>query len=189
MLDCKVSPAKKDIFYQIWLYIIYFGKRKTKFLLKSETIWRLAEIISDYWATQGKVGEASIIDAFKDLSLKRQWWVRVITLCKRVFGRHDENVSKLRYFSSCLSLHCPSLNTPIHKIFLSPNSLGIPFYTEYGDVTNSWLDDKLPLAGLWLVLVEVYSLKKEFKTTLSSLFQGKWNLGSCKPSSFEDLIY
>ena len=28
------------------------------------------------------------------------------------------------------------------------------------DVTNSWLDDKLPLAGLWLFLVEV-TLSKE----------------------------
>ena len=28
------------------------------------------------------------------------------------------------------------------------------------DVTNSWLDDKLPLAGLWLFLVEVI-LSKE----------------------------
>ena len=176
MLDCKVSPAKKDIFYQIWLYIIYFGKRKTKFLLKSETIWRLAEIISDYWATQGKVGEASIIDAFKDLSLKRQWWVRVITLCKRVFGRHDENVSKLRYFSSCLSLHCPSLNTPIHKIFLSPNSLGIPSYTEYGDVTNSWLNDKLPLAGLWLVLVEVILSKERIQNYSFFLISRKMKL-------------
>ena len=34
-------------------------------------------------------------------------------------------------------------------------------------VTNSWLDDKLPLAGLWFSGVEVMLfLEKEFKTTL-----------------------
>ena len=35
------------------------------------------------------------------------------------------------------------------------------------DVTNSWLDDKLPLPGLWVFGVEVMLfLEKEFKTTL-----------------------
>ena len=58
-----------------------------------------------------------------------------------------------------------------------------------GDVTNSWLDDKLPLAGLWLVLVEVILSKERIQNYSSSLFQGKWNSGSCKPSSFENLIY
>ena len=37
-------------------------------------------------------------------------------------------------------------------------------YTKFGrecrDVTNSWLDDKLPLAGLWLFFVE-FILSKE----------------------------
>ena len=31
------------------------------------------------------------------------------------------------------------------------------------DVTNSWLDDKLPLAGLWLFLVEVILFKKRIQ--------------------------
>ena len=57
------------------------------------------------------------------------------------------------------------------------------------DVTNSWLDNKLPLAGLWLFLVQVILSKERIQTTFSSLFQGKWNLGCCQPSLFEDLIY
>ena len=40
-------------------------------------------------------------------------------------------------------------------------------YTKFGrecrDVTNSWLDDKLPLAGLWLVLVEVILSKEKIQ--------------------------
>ena len=31
------------------------------------------------------------------------------------------------------------------------------------DVTNSWLDDKLPLAGLWLFLVEVILSKERIQ--------------------------
>ena len=45
-------------------------------------------------------------------------------------------------------------------------------YTKFGrecrDVTNSWLDDKLPLAGLWLFLVEVI-LSKERNQNYSFL--------------------
>ena len=40
-------------------------------------------------------------------------------------------------------------------------------YTKFGrecrDVTNSWLDDKLPLAGLWLFLVEVILSKERIQ--------------------------
>ena len=40
-------------------------------------------------------------------------------------------------------------------------------YTKFGrecrDVTNSWLDDKLPLAGLWLFLVEVILSKEKIQ--------------------------
>ena len=57
------------------------------------------------------------------------------------------------------------------------------------DVTNSWLDGTLLLAGLWLFLVEVIFSKERIKTTLSSLFQEKWNLEKSKPLSFEDLKY
>ena len=63
------------------------------------------------------------------------------------------------------------------------------FFAIGGDVTNSWLDDKLTLAGLWLFLVSLYSLKKEFRITFSFSFQGKLNLGTCKPSLLEDLKY
>ena len=40
-------------------------------------------------------------------------------------------------------------------------------YTKFGrecrDVTNSWLDDKLPLAGLWSFLVEVILSKERIQ--------------------------
>ena len=40
-------------------------------------------------------------------------------------------------------------------------------YTKFGrecrDVTNSWLDDKLPLAGLWLFIVEVILSKERIQ--------------------------
>ena len=35
--------------------------------------------------------------------------------------------------------------------------------TECRDVTNSWLDHKLPLAGLWLILVEVILSKERIQ--------------------------
>ena len=57
------------------------------------------------------------------------------------------------------------------------------------DVTNSWLDGKLPLAGLWLFLVEVIFSKEKIQNYSFPLFQEKWNLERCKPSSFQDLKY
>ena len=53
------------------------------------------------------------------------------------------------------------------------------------DVTNNWVDDKLPLAGLWLVLVEVILSKERIQNYSFFLIS---NLPSCKPSSLEDLI-
>ena len=40
-------------------------------------------------------------------------------------------------------------------------------YTKFGrecrDVTNSWLDDKLPLAGFWLFVIEVILSKERIQ--------------------------
>ena len=40
-------------------------------------------------------------------------------------------------------------------------------YTKFGrecrDVTNSWLDDKLPLAGFWLFIIEVILSKERIQ--------------------------
>ena len=42
---------------------------------------------------------------------------------------------------------------------------------QYRDVTNSWLDDKLPLAGLWLFLVEVILSKENSKLLFLPYFK------------------
>ena len=57
-----------------------------------------------------------------------------------------------------------------------------------GDATNSWLDNKLPLQVYSFLEYSLSTLKKQFKTTIFSLLQGKLNLGNCEPSSFGDVL-
>ena len=50
-----------------------------------------------------------------------------------------------------------------------------------GDVTNSWLDDKLPLAGLWLVLVEVILSKERVQNGFLPYFKENGTQGAVSP--------
>ena len=50
------------------------------------------------------------------------------------------------------------------------------YHEKCGDITNSWLDGKLPLAGLWLVLVEVIPSKERIQNYSFFLISTKMEL-------------
>ena len=80
-----------------------------------------------------------------------------------------KNISHVDTSSSALKTNLASLKTEVDKLDidkLAPVRVDLRKLSDAvkcRDVTNSWLDDKLPLAGLWLFLVEVILSKERIQ--------------------------